>query len=62
MIHRERSGNAVNREELGGNPRILAGDRIDAAENVERPQGDVSGVAEGSCNHIEAGRQRRRRR
>jgi len=41
MIGQEWRANAVAREELGGDARILAGDGIDALQRGERAQGDV---------------------
>jgi hypothetical protein len=41
-----------------GHPRVLAGDQIDATEQIDGAQGDVAEIADRRRHQIEAGRRR----
>ena len=49
---------AVRGQQLPGDARILAGDRVGGAKRVQRPQRDVAQVADRRCHQIEPGRHR----
>ena len=57
VVGKERLGNAIDREQLRGHPRVFGHDRIAGFEHIERPQGDIAGIADGCRNDVKTGRE-----
>jgi hypothetical protein len=57
MIGEARRRDAMDRQKLAGDPRVLAGDEVGTAQHVERAQGDVGGIPDRRRDDVEAGLQ-----
>ena len=57
VIGGERPGDAVDGQQLGGDAGILGGDQVAGLQHLQRPQGDVAGIADGGGDDIKTRRQ-----
>ena len=56
VVGRKGLGDAMDGQQLGGDAGIFGGNGIDAAQNLQRPERDVPGVADWCRGHIKARR------
>src|SRR3546814_10540556 len=54
VVGGEGRGDALGAQQLAGDPGVLAGDAVGAAQHVERPPADVAEVADGRRHQVEA--------